>query len=122
EGEDGGGGALFPTGNVVDQLEVAGTGTFKATMINAGIPTVFLEASALGYTGTELQEDINGDSAALAKFETIRAHAALRMGLIKDLAEAAQRQHTPKIAFVAPPSDYTASSGKAVKASEIDLV
>lgn len=120
--DEDGGGALFPTGNVVDELEVPGVGTFKATLINAGIPTVFLDASALGYTGTELQSDINGDTKALATFETIRAHGALRMGLISDLAEAARRQHTPKIAFVAPPADYTASSGKEVKASEIDLL
>jgi len=120
--EDDGGGALFPTGNVVDDLEVPGVGTFRATLINAGIPTVFLEAEALGYTGTELQDDINNDTKALARFETIRAHGALRMGLISDVAEAAQRQHTPKIAFVARPADYTASSGKPVKASDIDLL
>ena len=120
--DDEDGGALFPTGQVVDELDVPGVGRFKATMINAGIPTVFLEASALGYTGTELQDDINSDTKALATFETIRAHAALRMGLISSLEQAAQRQHTPKIAFVAPPADYTASSGKSVQAAEIDLL
>ncbi len=120
--DEDGGGALFPTGNVVDELDVPGVGTFKATLINAGIPTVFLEATALGYTGTELQDDINSDTKALATFETIRAHAALRMGLISDITEAAQRQHTPKIAFVAPPADYAASSGKAVEAADIDLL
>lgn len=120
--DEDGGGALFPTGNVVDELDVPGVGTFRATMINAGIPTIFLEASALGYTGTELQDHINTDPAALARFETIRAHGAVRMGLISDPSEAAQRQHTPKIAFVAPPTDYTASSGKEVKASDIDLL
>ncbi len=120
--DEDGGGALFPTGQVLEALEVPSVGTFKATMINAGIPTIFLEAEALGYTGTELQEDINGDPAALARFETIRAHGALRMGLISRLEEAAQRQHTPKIAFVARPRDYTASSGKPVKADDIDLL
>lgn len=116
------GGALFPTGNVVDQLDVPGVGSFKATLINAGIPTIFLEASALGYAGTELQGDVNGDAKALATLETIRAHGALRMGLIAELAEAAQRQHTPKIAFVAAPAGYAASSGKAVRAADIDLL
>lgn len=120
--DEDGGGALFPTGNVVDELEVPGIGTFKATMINAGIPTVFLEASAVGYTGTELQEDINGDPEALAKFEIIRAHGAMRMGLISNIEEAAQRQHTPKVAFVAPAAEYTASSGKQVKTRDIDLL
>ncbi len=121
--EDGeGGGALFPTGNLVDRLEVPGIGTFDVTMINAGIPTIFLNAKDIGYTGTELQDDINGDAKALAMFETIRAHGALRMGLIKELGEAATRQHTPKVAFVAPPADYTASSGKSVKAADIDLL
>lgn len=120
--DDEDGGALFPTGQVVDELDVPGVGRFKATLINAGIPTVFLEASALGYTGTELQDDLNSDTKALAIFETLRAHGALRMGLISSLDEAAQRQHTPKIAFVAPPADYAASSGKAVKADEIDLL
>ncbi len=120
--EEGAGGAMFPTGHLIDDLEVPGVGTLKATMINAGIPTVFVDADAIGYTGTELQEAINGDAKALAMFETIRAHGALRMGLIKSLDEAAQRQHTPKVAFVAPPKDYTSSSGKPVKAAEIDLL
>src|SRR3546814_14651249 len=104
---DGGAGgcAMFPTVNLVDEFEVPGGGTFKATFINSGIPTIFLEAAALGYTGTELQDDINGDAAALARFETIRAHGALRMGLINSLEEAAGRQHTPKVALVAGPAD-----------------
>jgi len=113
--------AMFPTGNLVDDLEVPGIGTFKATMINAGIPTVFLNAEDIGYTGTELQEAINGDPAALQRFETIRAHGAIKMGLIKDVSEAAARQHTPKVAFVARPQDYVTSSGKHVAAGEIDL-
>jgi 2-methylaconitate isomerase len=116
------GGAMFPTGNLVDDLVVPGVGTLKATMINAGIPTVFINADAVGYAGTELQDVINGDAKALAMFETIRAHGALRMGLIKSLDEAATRQHTPKVAFVAPSKDFVSSSGKSVAAGEIDLV
>ena len=116
------GGAMFPTGNVVDELNVPGVGRFAATFINAGIPTIFLNAQDLGCTGTELQGAINGDAKALARFETLRAHGALQMGLIQDLSEAAQRQHTPKIAFVAPPASYTASSGKQIDASDIDLL
>jgi len=112
---------MFPTGNLVDDLEVPGVGTFKATLINAGIPCIFLNAADLGYSGCELQEAINGDAAALARFEIIRAHGAVRMGLIKDIAEAASRQHTPKIAFIAPPQSYTASSGKTITAGQIDL-
>ncbi|WP_228893485.1 2-methylaconitate cis-trans isomerase PrpF [Pseudoduganella aquatica] len=120
--EEGAGGSMFPTGNLVDELEVPGVGTFKATMINAGIPTIFVNAEDIGYTGTELQDAINGDAKALARFETIRAHGALRMGLIKHIDEAAQRQHTPKVAFVAPPAGYTSSSGKQVAAGDIDLL
>jgi len=120
EGE--GGGAMFPTGKLVDELEVPGVGTLKATMINAGIPTIFVNAADIGYKGTELQDDINGDPKALAMFESIRAHGAMRMGLIAHLEEAARRQHTPKVAIVAPPADYTASSGKQVKADDIDLL
>jgi len=120
--EEGAGGAMFPTGNLVDDLDVPGVGTLKATMINAGIPTIFVEASAIGCNGTELQDAINGDTSALAMFETIRAHGALRMGLINALEEIATRQHTPKVAFVAAPADYTASSGKPVKAADIDLL
>ncbi|ROO37243.1 2-methylaconitate cis-trans isomerase PrpF [Pseudomonas sp. 7SR1] len=120
--EEGGGGSMFPTGNLVDDLQVPGVGTLKATLINAGIPTIFINARDVGYTGTELQGAINGDPKALAMFETIRAHGALRMGLIKHLDEAAQRQHTPKVAFVAPPADYLSSSGKAVAAGDIDLL
>ncbi len=116
------GGSMFPTGNLVDELEVPGIGTFKATMINAGIPTIFLNADEIGYTGTELQDDINNDEAALARFETIRAWGAVRMGLIADIAEAAARQHTPKVAFVGKPATYTASSGKEVAAADIDLL
>ncbi|MCT7585882.1 2-methylaconitate cis-trans isomerase PrpF [Aliarcobacter butzleri] len=112
---------LFPTGNLVDDLEVPGIGTFKATMITAGIPTIFLNAADIGYKGTELQADINSDAEALARFEKIRSYGALKMGLISDLKEAETRQHTPKIAFVAPKSDFITSSGKEVKADEIDL-
>jgi hypothetical protein len=113
---------MFPTGNLVDDLEVPGVGTFKATMITAGIPTVFVNAGDIGYTGTELREQINTDPAALAKFEAIRVAGALRMGLIKTPEEAATRQHTPKIAFVAKPTDYVASSGKTIAAGEVDLL
>lgn len=120
EGE--GGGAMFPTGQLLETLEVPGIGSFQATFINAGIPTIFLDAAELGYQGTELQEAINGDANALARFETIRAYGALKMGLIQDLSEAAARQHTPKIAFVSKSKSYTASSGKAVAASDVDLL
>ena len=120
EGE--GGGAMFPTGQVEDTLDVPGVGALQVTMINAGIPTVFVDAAALGLEGTELQDSINGDPARLAMFESIRAHAAVRMGLIEDIAGAASRQHTPKVAFVAPPKDYTASSGKPVRADDVDLL
>ena len=113
---------MFPTGQLVDDLDVPGVGVLKATMINAGIPTVFVNADAIGYTGTELQDAINGDVKALAMFETIRAHGALRMGLIKSLDEAASRQHTPKVAFVAKPASYQASSGKHIDAGSIDLL
>lgn len=116
------GGSMFPTGNLVDDLDVPGLGTLKATMINAGIPTIFVNAEDIGYTGTELQEAINGDTEALERFETLRAHGALRMGLISDLKEAAQRQHTPKVAFVAGPKDYVSSSGKPVRAEDVDLL
>ncbi|WP_460367229.1 2-methylaconitate cis-trans isomerase PrpF [Pseudomonas sp. Tul1A2] len=120
--EEGGGGSMFPTGNLIDELEVPGVGTFKATMINAGIPTIFVNAEDIGYTGTELQSAINSDPKALQMFETIRAYGALRMGLISNLDEAAKRQHTPKVAFVAKPADYVASSGKTVGAGDIDLL
>ncbi|MGP0012969.1 2-methylaconitate cis-trans isomerase PrpF [Pseudomonas sp.] len=120
--EEGAGGSMFPTGNLVDDLEVPGVGTFKATMINAGIPTIFVNAADIGYTGTELQGDINGDPKALAMFETIRAYGAVRMGLIRHIDEAATRQHTPKVAFVAAPASYTASSGKPLAAADLDLL
>ncbi|HDY7664292.1 TPA: 2-methylaconitate cis-trans isomerase PrpF [Vibrio vulnificus] len=115
-------GSMFPTGNLMDDLVVQGVGTFNATLINAGIPTIFLDAEALGYSGTELQEQINNDEQALAKFETIRAYGALKMGLISSIDEAESRQHTPKVAFVAKPKSYQASSGKVVEAGEVDLL
>ena len=119
--DDGDGGAMFPTGHLVDELDVPGLGTLPATMIAAGIPTVFVNASDIGYDGTELQPAINEDRAALATLEAIRVAGALRMGLIQAPEEAATRQHTPKVAFVAPPKDYVASSGKAITATDIDL-
>ena len=115
-------GAMFPTGNLVDDLDVPGVGTLKATMINAGIPTIFLNADDIDYKGTELQDDINSNPEALAMFETIRAHGAMKMGLIKSVEEAASRQHTPKVAFVAKPSDYVSSSGKAIGAGDVDVL
>jgi probable AcnD-accessory protein PrpF len=120
--EEGAGGSMFPTGNLVDELEVPGVGTFKATMINAGIPTIFVNASDIGYTGTELQDAINGDPEALNRFEAIRAYGAMRMGLIGNVDEAAKRQHTPKVAFVAAPAEYVSSSGKQVTAKDADLL
>ena len=120
--DDGDGGAMFPTGQLVDTLDVPGFGTFRATLINAGIPTIFLDASDLGCTGIELQGAINEDTSALAKFEAIRAYGAVRMGLIERVEQAATRQHTPKVAFVAPAQDHVTSSGKAIRADEIDLL
>lgn len=114
--------ALFPTGNLVDTLNVPEFGSIEATMINAGIPTIFVNAEDIGYTGTELQDDINADAVALARFESLRAHGAVKMGLINDVGEAVSRQHTPKIAFVAPPRSYSASSGKEIAAEDIDVL
>ena len=120
--EEGSAGAMFPTGQLVEELKVPGLGSLKATMINAGIPTIFINAESIGMIGTELQEVINSNPSTLAMFESIRAHGALRMGLIKDVSEAAKRQHTPKVAFVAAPKSYVASSGKPVNAADIDLL
>lgn len=120
--EEGAGGSMFPTGNLVDDLEVPGVGTFKATMINAGIPTIFVNARDIGYTGSELQDAINSDPKALSMFETIRAYGAVRMGLIGTVEEAATRQHTPKVAFVAAPAEYLSSSGKRVTTADTDLL
>jgi 2-methylaconitate isomerase len=120
--DDGAGGSMFPTGQLVDDLDVPGIGRLSATMINAGIPTIFVNARDIGYTGTELQDAINADARALGMFETIRAHGALRMGLIRHIDEAAKRQHTPKVAFVAGPTDYDSSSGKRIAAKDIDLL
>ncbi|RZN88235.1 2-methylaconitate cis-trans isomerase PrpF [Acinetobacter johnsonii] len=120
DGEDGG--AVFPTGNLVDTLEVPEIGRFQATFINAGIPTIFLNAEDIGYTGSELQDAINGDAKALARFETIRAYGAKQMGLIQDISEAASRQHTPKIAFVSKPKQYVSSSGKTITEQDTNLL
>ncbi|WP_445116276.1 2-methylaconitate cis-trans isomerase PrpF [Acinetobacter sp. WZC-1] len=120
EGDEGG--AMFPTGNVVDRLDVPEIGSFQVTLINAGIPTIFLNAEEIGYQGTELQDDINSDVEALARFEKIRAYGAMKMGLIQHIADAETRQHTPKIAFVSSPRDYVSSSGSRVAAAETDLL
>lgn len=117
-----GDGSMFPTGNLVDDLEVPEVGRFNATLINAGIPTIFIDADALGYSGTELQQDINSDELALARFEKIRAYGALKMGLIDKVEEAESRQHTPKVAFVSKAKSYQASSGKQVDENDVDLL
>ncbi len=113
--------AMFPTGNLIDTLEVPGIGSFEVTMINAGIPTIFMSAEDIDYSGVELQADINSDEKALQMFETIRAHGAIKMGLINSIEEAANRQHTPKVAFLAKPKQYISSSGKEINADDIDL-
>lgn len=123
EGEDGAGGSMFPTGRLMDKLEVPELGlSIDATFINSGIPTIFVRAADIGQTGTELQDDLNNDADRLRFFEALRAHGALQMGLIQSLDEAKGRQHTPKIAFVAPPASYTSSSGASVSADEVDLL
>ena len=123
EGGDGNsGGAIFPTGNRLDRLDVPGIGAIEATMINAGNPTIFVDAGPLGFKGTELQAEVNGDRARLALAEQVRARGALAMGLVKSLAGAAERQATPKLAYVAKPAGYTASDGRTVEASSIDLL
>jgi probable AcnD-accessory protein PrpF len=117
-----GSGSMFPTGNLVDDLEVPGVGTLKATMINAGIPTIFINAEDINYRGVELQDEINNDEQALRMFESIRAYGALKMGLIDKLSEAETRQHTPKVAFISSPQSYYSSSGKEVKSSDVDVL
>jgi probable AcnD-accessory protein PrpF len=121
EGE-GEGDAMFPTGNLVDKLEVPGVGVIKATLINAGVPVVFVQANALGYDGTELQGSINEDKVVLAKLEAIRAYGAVRMGLVENVEQAAKRPLMPKLVFVAAPKDYLSSSGKQVHVADIDLL
>ncbi|MEF2155711.1 2-methylaconitate cis-trans isomerase PrpF [Luteimonas sp. FXH3W] len=121
DGGDNGAASMFPTGNVVDDLVVPGIGTLRATMITAGIPTIFVNAADIGYRGNELQGDINSDSAALQRFEAIRTAGALRMGIIREVAEMASRQHSPKVAMVAPPMDFVSSAGKSVAADAMDL-
>ena len=120
--EDGEGGAMFPTGNMIDKLDVPGVGVVEATLINAGNPTIFVDAVTLGLSGSELQPRVNTDAELLAKAETIRANATVAMGLAATAAEATEkRPHTPKLAFVARPTGYTASSGKDVSSSDMDL-
>jgi len=122
DGEDAGG-AMFPTGRRIDMLDVPGLGTVEATLINAGNPTIFVDAARLGLSGTELQKDINGNAKILALAEAVRAHGAVAMGLVKTPEEAtAKRQHTPKLAFVSKPAGYTASDGKMVTPEAIDLL
>ncbi len=117
-----GSGSMFPTGNLVDDLDVPDVGVLKATMINAGIPTIFIDAAAISYHGAELQDDINNDEKALSMFELIRAHGAVKMGLISHVSEASTRQHTPKVAFISRPKTYYSSSGKEVSSTEIDVL
>ena len=125
------GGALFPTGNLIDDLDVPAWanasgafkgGKLKATMLTAGIPTIFVNAAGIGFTGTELQDTINSNPAHLAMMEAIRTAGALRMGLIKKAEEIAKHQHVPKVAWVAAPLSYTASSGKAIGTKDIDVL
>jgi probable AcnD-accessory protein PrpF len=117
------GGVLFPTGRPIDTLDVPGLGKIEATLIDAGNPTIFVDAARLGLKGTELQPDINGDRKLLALAEAVRAEGAVAMGLTRTAAQAtAKRPGTPKLAFVAKPAPYTASDGKKVEPGSIDLL
>lgn len=123
DADDAAGAGMFPTGNRIDTLDVPGIGELKATLIMAGNPAVFVCAESVGLTGKELQADVNQDTELLARLETIRAHAAVRMGLGSDPAEVSKhRQHTPKIAFFAKPASYVASDGKQIEASRVDVL
>jgi len=120
---DDAGGPMFPTGSTLDRLDVPGIGALEVTLINAGNPTIFVEAASIGLAGTELQPEVNTQAALLARAETIRAHGAVAMRLADSVADAtANRPHTPKLAFVARPASYTASDGKHVEAANIDLL
>ncbi|HLG88257.1 MAG TPA: 2-methylaconitate cis-trans isomerase PrpF [Alphaproteobacteria bacterium] len=116
-------GAMFPTGALVDRFHVPVAGKIEATLINAGNPTIFIEAATLGLTGTELQGDVNGNVALLERAEIIRAHGAVAMGLAATTAEATTtRPATPKLAFVARPRDYLSSDGQSIDAGSIDVL
>lgn len=116
-------GSMFPTGHKIDTLDVPGLGPMEATLINAGNPTIFIDAASLGLTGTELQGEVNGNPELLGLAEAIRAQGAVVMGLADNAAQATlKRPHTPKLALVAMPEHYTASDGKQVTQPAIDLL
>ncbi|SDZ61737.1 2-methylaconitate cis-trans isomerase PrpF [Pseudomonas salomonii] len=116
-------GSILPTGNAVDELEIPGIGLMPVTLLNAGNPTIFLEADRVGLKGTETQDQVNGDAELLARCETIRAHCTVAMGLAATAEEATRlRPHTPKLCFVAKPQSYQAAGGKFVEPGDIDVI
>jgi len=116
-------GALLPTGNVVDVLDVADVGRVRATLLDAATAMVFVHAADLGLTGTEQRQQVDADAALLARVEAIRAAGAVAMGLAATVEEAtANRPGTPKIAFVSPPRAHVAAGGATIATDEIDFV
>lgn len=121
--EDGVGGAMLPTGRVLDHLEIPAMGSIAATLINAGNPSIFVTAQDLGLRGDETQAEVNADMELLNRLEAIRAHGAVAMGLAASIDDATRnRPHTPKLAFLAPPKEFIAAGGKQIPANEIDVL
>ena len=122
-GKAGAAGPLLPTGRAVDVLTAPDGARVEATLINAGNPTVFVDAQAIGLTGLEMQHEVNANPALLDRLEALRAQAAVVMGLARSAGEATRdRPATPKLCFVAPPADYRAADGRRVSAADIDLL
>ena len=103
-------GRLLPTGkprDVVDGVE--------ASLVDATNPVVFVRAKDVGLAGTETPQSIDADRSVSARLEAIRVEAARRIGLPGSAA-------VPKIAFVAPPTDFTALDGARYRLDQVDLV
>jgi 2-methylaconitate cis-trans-isomerase PrpF len=116
-------GRLLPTGHPTDALDVPGVGGVTVSLIDAANPVVFIRPSDLGLTGLETAERVDGDPALLSRIEAVRAHAAVRMGLAPNAAEAsAKSPGVPKIAFVTSPQEYIAADGRVVAPAGIEVV
>lgn len=118
---------LWPAGGPVTALADAvasgsdGGAAAQATLIDCGLPAIFLRAADLGVCATASPDAIDADSALMARLEALRRAGAVAMGMAADADAAAGLVAVPKIALIGAPGDYTTLDGAAVAAGDYDL-
>lgn len=116
-------GKLLPTGNVTDTIVTDDGGKYVVSVVDAGIPTVFIRAESLGMSGVETPAEIEGNAPLMARIEEIRGRCAVMMGFTDSYKNAVRDcPYAPFFAVVSPSRDYHTFDGKDVKGTDIDIV